>query len=147
MEALLFLIPVLVGLLTQFSKRFFNKDWDSSAKIEGYHLPRYGGMPSAHTSFALSLATLTLLADGVASSSFAIAIALVIFILDDALRMRVYLGHHGQALAQLIRKLPPEEQNAFPHLEDRLGHTVPEVIGGALFGIVATIAIFWIFVP
>lgn len=147
MEPLLFLIPIFVGLLTQFSKRFFNKDWESSAEIGGYHLPRYGGMPSAHTSFALSLATLSLLADGITSSSFAISVALVIFILDDALRMRVYLSRHGQALSGLIEKLPSEQRQTFPHLETRLGHTIPEVIGGAIFGVIATVIVFWLFVP
>lgn len=142
METLLFLIPVFVGLLTQFSKRFFNQDWNATVHVHGYHLPRYGGMPSAHTSFAFSLATLALLADGVASTSFAITVALVIFILDDALRMRVYLSQHGQALMKLIGKLPEADQKEFPHLERRLGHTVPEVIGGALFGMVATAVVF-----
>lgn len=142
MAAPLFLIPVLVGLLVQFLKRYFNKDWHSSMEVHGYALPRYGGMPSAHTAFAFSLATVTALSQGIGSIAFAITFALVIFILDDALRMRVYLSRHGQALAQLIATLPADKRSGFPNLEQRLGHKPLEVLVGALVGIVLTIAIY-----
>src|SRR3989344_3525653 len=57
MTTFLFLIPLLVGLVTQFSKRFFNKNWHSEMTAIHSHLPHYGGMPSAHTAFAFSLLT------------------------------------------------------------------------------------------
>jgi acid phosphatase family membrane protein YuiD len=141
MNAWLFLIPIAVGLITQTSKQLLNKNWKSTIAVQGYHLPRYGGMPSAHTAFAVSLATVAWLTEGIASMSFAIAAAMFIFILDDALRMRIYLGHHGQALHKLIAKLPPEEQKDLPALEVRLGHTPAEVLVGTVVGILLTLAI------
>ena len=145
MTMYLFIIPIVVGTITQLSKRLFNPDWRSTVHVYGHALPRYGGMPSTHTSFAFSLATTTFLADGATSTSFAIAVALAIFILDDALRMRVYVGRHGQALRHLIETLAPERRKEFPDLEQRLGHSLPEVIAGAIVGVALTV-LFYTFI-
>lgn len=139
-----FLIPIAIGLIAQISKRFFNKKWMSEMEIGHVHLPRYGGMPSAHAAFVFSLATVIALVDGISSGTFAIAAAAIILILDDALRMRIFLGRHGAALRDLIKKLPTKDQETFPHLETRLGHKPVEVIAGALLGILLTLLIFFL---
>jgi len=136
----LVLIPVLSGLVAQALKPLLNKRFYSTLVIAGRRIPRYGGMPSAHTAFATSLATVVFLIDGIGSVTFAITAALVIFILDDALRMRMFLGRFGEALHLLVAKLPPEEQEKYPYLEARLGHTVPEVTAGAALGMAVTLA-------
>lgn len=140
----LFLIPVFIGTFAQFLKRFFNKRYLSEITVSGIHMPRYGGMPSAHTAFVLSLLTTVALTDGVYSSLFAVTTAMTIFILDDALRMRIFLGRHGQALRHLIQKLPKTAQKDFPMLETRLGHTLPEVITGGAVGVFGTLILFYI---
>ncbi len=138
MMTYLFLIPILVGLIAQFSKRFFNKNWNAEMTEIKSHLPHYGGMPSAHTSFAFSLLTIVAWEEGISSTAFAIAIVLAVIILDDALRMRIFLGHHGEALHKLIAKLPTKEQKTFPLLETQLGHKPIEAIVGGIVGIVLT---------
>ena len=107
----------------------------------GHQIPRYGGMPSAHTAFAFSLATVIAIKEGIYSADFAIAATAVIFILDDALRMRIFLSRHGEALHKLVDRLPAAEQKDFPYLEKRLGHKTSEAIAGAVLGIVLS----WIF--
>lgn len=134
----LFLIPIVAGLAAQALKRLLTDERSGRLTGDGY-LPRYGGMPSAHTAFAFSLATLVALTDGMASTAFAITASLVIFVLDDALRMRIFLGHHGQALSRLISKLPAEERAQYPQLETHLGHKPAEVIVGALLGVGLTL--------
>ena len=139
----LFLIPIIVGLTTQFSKRFFNKRWWSNVSVGGgVKLPRYGGMPSAHTAFAISLMTTAWLVDGWYSMTFAITSAVTIFILDDALRMRMFLGRHGLALHQLIQSLPAEEQKNYPALETQLGHKPAEVLVGAIVGFIFSFVLY-----
>lgn len=140
----LFLIPILVGLITQGIKPFFNRKWYARLGDKGRKIPRYGGMPSAHTSFIFSLATAIAVKDGFMSGDFAIAAVLVIIVLDDALRMRIFLSRYGAALRRLINKLPEQEQHLFPYLESRLGHKLPEVIVGALIGIGLTLIILWL---
>jgi acid phosphatase family membrane protein YuiD len=135
----LFLVPMLVGLITQGSKPLLNRQWYAHPHRENRVLPRYGGMPSTHTSFAFSLATVVAVSEGVFSASFAVVAAIVIFILDDALRMRIFLGRHGQALRQLIHKLPEDERKRYPYLETQLGHKTEEVIVGAILGVVLTL--------
>ncbi|MGH9856934.1 MAG: divergent PAP2 family protein, partial [Acidobacteriota bacterium] len=134
----LFLIPIVVGLIVQFSKRFFNTRYLSDVTVKGMKIPRYGGMPSAHTAFAFSLLTLVGMLEGFSSLLFAASTAATIFILDDALRMRIFLGRYGETLRRLIAKLPEEEQRQFPYLEDRLGHRPREVVAGAFVGIILT---------
>jgi acid phosphatase family membrane protein YuiD len=140
-----FLIPILCGLIAQGLKYFFNKRFYSELRIAGQRIPRYGGMPSAHTAFAFSLATVVAWADGLNSATFAMAVAATIFILDDALRMRMFLSRHGLALHKLIQRLPEEEQKDFPYLETRLGHKVPEVIVGGALGILLALLFLWLF--
>ncbi|MEX1112786.1 MAG: divergent PAP2 family protein [Candidatus Andersenbacteria bacterium] len=141
----LFLIPIIVGIFAQLLKKFFNKRHLSEIKVGGVHMPRYGGMPSAHTAFAMSLLTTVALADGLFSTTFAVATAITIFILDDALRMRIFLGRHGQALRQLIAKLPPVDQKTFPGLETRLGHKLNEVLAGACIGVIGAVILYYLF--
>lgn len=142
----LFLVPILAGLVAQGLKVFFNKKIvHTHTKSDGWHMPHYGGMPSAHASFSFSLATLVLMTEGVFSVSFALAASLVIFVLDDALRMRIFLGRHGLAIRKLIARLPEEKRQEFPHLEASLGHKPMEVLAGAVLGTLLTIVLLIIF--
>ena len=138
-----FLIPMLVGLSAQAAKPFFNRKWYARLKPEGRVLPRYGGMPSAHTAFAAAIATTVGWVDGIGSGSFVIAAALAILILDDALRLRIFLSRHGEALARLVARLPAKEQKDFPYLESRLGHKPVEVVVGAIWGFLLSSLLLW----
>lgn len=142
MQLPLYLIPIIVGVATQSLKPFLNKKWYAQLTEGGQKIPRYGGMPSAHTAFAVSLATLAALHDGPMSMTFAITVSLVIFVLDDALRMRIFLSRHGEALRRLVHHLPKADQHGFPYLEARLGHKLPEVLVGAAIGVLLTWAIY-----
>ena len=142
----LFLIPILVGLITQILKRLLNKRWYAQLEAGGQKVPRYGGMPSAHTAFVVSLATVVAMTDGIYTTSFVIASALLILVIDDALRLRMFLSNHGEAIQMLVRKLPPEAQKDFPYIEARLGHKTIEAIVGALVGIGLTLILMYLFV-
>jgi len=140
----LFLIPIVVGLSAQLAKPFLNKGWYTRMEETGKRMPRYGGMPSAHTAFAFSLLTLVGVVEGITSVLFAVVASVTLFVIDDALRMRVFLGGHGRALHKLIDRLPVEEQRGFPYLETHLGHRPLEVTVGAIMGVVFTLLLLWI---
>lgn len=139
MNTPLFLIPLVVGLIAQFSKRFLNRNWSAEMKDRAPHLPKYGGMPSAHTAFAFSLITVVGYTAGISSPIFVVAVVLAVIILDDALRMRIFLGRHGEALVRLITLLPKKDQTSFPPLEKKLGHEPVEALVGAIIGTVLTL--------
>ena len=141
----LFLIPIIAGLVTQVLKPFLNKKYYSSLKVAGMTVPRYGGMPSAHTAFAVSLATVVGFADGLLSSTFAITVTILFYTIDDALRMRMFLGRHGDAIRRLIKRLPAKDQKPYPYVEPQLGHTPKEVIGGAIVGLLISLLLLWLY--
>lgn len=139
----LFLIPMLVGLLAQSLKPLLNRRWYAQLEATNKRVPRYGGMPSAHTAFATSLATVVAWADGFSGPTFAIAATLVIYVLDDALRMRAFLSRHGLALRLLVERIPAAERTQFPYLETRLGHKGTEVLVGGLIGILVSLLLLY----
>lgn len=135
MSTPLFLIPILIGLIAQSLKPLFNQQWFAKIEPGGQAIPRYGGMPSAHTAFITSLATVVGMKAGFTSVPFALAACMTILVLDDALRMRIFLGRYGAALRLLIKHVPKAEQARYPYLEERLGHKPLEVLAGAVLGI------------
>jgi uncharacterized protein len=139
-----FLVPIFAGLFAQALKPIFNQEWRREQAERLDPRPRYGGMPSAHTAFATSLATIVILLDGPLSTTFAITVTLLIFILDDALRLRVFLGRFGIVIRRLVSGLTQQERDALPPIEQKIGHTIPEVLAGAVVGILSTIALWFL---
>lgn len=138
----LFLIPLFAGLVAHALKPVFSRQMrDEQAKTLD-PLPRYGGMPSAHMAFVTSLVLVVGLRTGVASVSFAIAVALFILVFDEAVRLRIFVSRYGVAIRRLLQRVPEEEKSGLPPIEQRMGHTVPEVLCGIVVGAGATLAIF-----
>ena len=80
-------------------------------------LMTYGGMPSSHTAFAVSISTLVGLRLGFDSAVFAVALIFTLIVVRDAVTFRRILGEQrGQ----------------------KLGHSLPEVLAGAVWGIALT---------
>ncbi len=95
-------------------------------------ITNYGGMPSSHTAYVASLITVVALSDGINSSAFAVAIVLAAVVIRDAVGFRQEIGKNAvvtNALAQQIFGAKAEL------LTEQVGHTIPQVIVGALVGI------------
>ena len=131
----IFLIPIAVGFIVQLMKFIvfsLKHGWD------WHYAMTHGHMPSAHTGFIVSLVTSIGYYDGLTSGAFAVAVALAIIVVDDAARLRMYMGDQGRYLNMLIRQLNVNEEQ-FPRLQERVGHRVSEVIVGGILGFVLTI--------
>lgn len=133
----IFIIPVIVGLVTQVIK-FIVYSLKHGWNIQ--YAMTHGHMPSAHTAFITSLVTSVALfdGDGIKSGAFAVSIILAIIVIDDAVRLRMYMGDQGRYLNMLIRQLNISEEQ-FPRLKERVGHRISEVIVGGIFGIALTL--------
>ncbi|MCX6743202.1 MAG: divergent PAP2 family protein, partial [Candidatus Parcubacteria bacterium] len=59
-------------------------------------LTSYGGMPSSHTSFAISITTLVGLRQGVDSPLFAVALVFTLLVMRDATSFRNLLGRQAR---------------------------------------------------
>jgi len=124
-----------VGVIVQLIKFIvfsLKHGWD------WHYAMTHGHMPSAHTAFIVSLVTSVGYYEGVTTGAFTVAVALAIIVIDDAARLRMYMGDQGRYLNMLIRQLNVSEEQ-FPRLKERMGHRVSEVIVGGILGFVLTI--------
>ena len=64
-----------------------------------------GGMPSSHTAFVFSLALMTGIREGFASTYFALAFALAAVVIYDAMGVRRETGRQGEVLNQIITQM------------------------------------------
>lgn len=83
-----------------------------------------GGMPSGHSAFVGSLVAVVAYLEGIESTAFMIAAVIALIVMYDAVTLRHESGRH----ATFINK----HHNS--KLEESLGHTLLEVIVGAVFG-------------
>lgn len=134
----LFLIPILAGLAAQALKPVFSRVQRNAQAATLDPRPHYGGMPSAHTAFATSLLVVAGMKEGIDSAIFAIAVAVLIFTIDDALRLRIFLSRYGLAIRRLLERAPAGARKNLPPVEHRMGHTIPEVLGGMVVGLAVT---------
>ncbi|MDD5043433.1 MAG: divergent PAP2 family protein [Patescibacteria group bacterium] len=96
----------------------------------------YGGMPSSHAAFVGALVTGVGIADGLNSTTFAIALIFAILVIRDAAGLRRRVGYHGIVLKKLIADVRDKSQ--FPEITTRLGHTPLEITAGLALGFIVT---------
>lgn len=93
-----------------------------------------GGMPSSHSSFIVSLATVVGKTQGVESAQFGIAVAVAVIVMYDAAGVRRAAGKQAKVLNKLIFSQKSKE-DFDENLKELLGHSPLEVFMGALLGI------------
>jgi acid phosphatase family membrane protein YuiD len=136
----IFIVPILVLILTRVIKFFvfyFRHERDFHYTLR--HAMSYGHMPSVHTSLMISMLTSIGTYEGVGSGSFAVGVILAILIIDDATRLRVYLGDVGRYINMLAKKTKDLDEEKYPRLKERMGHRINEVAAGAIIGFSLTV--------
>ncbi len=103
-----------------------------------------GGMPSSHTATVTGLLFGTILSCGTHGFEFPMALFFAIIVIFDALRVRFEAGRHGRLLNHLKENLSKDDPfyTEFEDFRESLGHTVPEVIVGAIVGTAAAILLY-----
>lgn len=134
------LIPVYVAVIVQIIKFVI---FSIKHGLQWSYIFTHGHMPSAHSAFAVSLLITVWQLEGVSSATFAVALALAFMILDDAVRLRMYLGDQGRYLNMLVQSLHLNAKK-YPRLKERVGHRYSEVIVGAIIGLVLTFFFFFV---
>lgn len=100
-----------------------------------WYATRSGGMPSGHTAAMTALTTYMGMAWGFNSGLFALALATTLIIVYDATHVRYAVGVQGEALNELLKK---DGKKPLRIVE---GHTIPQVLVGALIGIVTGVIV------
>ena len=101
-----------------------------------------GGMPSSHSAVVAALATATGLQCGWNSSLFAIAAILAIIVMHDATGVRQETGKQAKVINDIVKTLEARgrgELTPAETLKEFVGHTGPQVLVGALGGIVIAV--------
>ena len=104
-------------------------------------LVKSGGMPSGHAA-SFTAATLYLgLSQGFTSPIFALSACITLIVIYDAINVRYAVGEQGKILAQLIKK----QKYILPKPQIIEGHTISQVIVGALIGLIVGWLVFIVF--
>ncbi len=136
----LVIIPLIAVAVTQFLKFIIAA---ARGEFDLKNLLAYGGMPSAHTAFVVSVTTVVGLSEGLASAAFAVSFVFGLLIIRDAIGLRQFLSQHGRVLNMLIKDLPDDIEAKYPHaLAERLGHTPLQATIGGLIGITIAIGLY-----
>ena len=95
-----------------------------------------GGMPSAHGATVTGLATAALIVCGPGSAEFPIAMFFAIIVIYDARNVRYETGRQAAALNRLRQERIQEgKDELYPApMEEKMGHTIPELIAGCILG-------------
>lgn len=96
-----------------------------------------GGMPSSHSATVTGLTVGCLISETARSASFAAALVLAMVVIYDAMGVRRETGKQSKILnAMRERDLAEGKEPLFDKpLDEKMGHTLPEVIAGILVGI------------
>jgi len=132
------LIPFIALILAQLIKVVIDS---IKGEFSWKNFNSYGGMPSSHSAMVSALAMEIGLQAGFESIYFALALVLAFLIIRDAVGLRQMLGKHGQVLNMLIKDLPDYQEDKYPFLEERLGHTYLQALAGIILGIIIALII------
>ncbi len=116
----------------------------------GFHAERLtggGGMPSSHSATVTGVTFGCLLSYSARSAEFAIALFLAMVVIYDAMGVRLETGQQAKILnAMRERDIAEGREPLFDKpLDEKMGHTLPEVIVGISIGIaVAFLMCLWI---
>lgn len=127
------IIPIIV-LITSQALKLLTDSIKGNFDLKNL-FSSYGGMPSSHTAFSVSIATLIGLRLGFDSPLFATALVFTLLIMRDAVAFRGLLGKQARVFNRFIATFPEKEKKDVPCFRERLGHSYLEVLAGAIWGI------------
>ena len=99
-----------------------------------------GGFPSNHSSVVTAMATLIALREGIGHPAFGVAVTLCFIVMIDANSLRQHVGRQAAAINRLDRDGLAADPQRKP-LRERMGHTLVEISGGIVTGMLVAVAI------
>lgn len=145
-------VALLSWLIAQVLKTLIN--FIMTRKFHAERLFGAGGMPSAHTATVCGLTVALAKQVGIDSPEFAIGFILACVVMYDAMNVRREAGEHAKVLNKVVGKLMEDEESRIDlnddgradskdslELQEYIGHTPVQVLGGALLGIMVAIIV------
>ncbi len=106
-----------------------------------FYMTKSGGMPSGHTASFVAFDTILGLMYGFDTPVFALGVCMTIIIIYDAVNVRYAVGEHGRLLNEIATSDNNEKTKPQKIVE---GHTIPQVVVGAILGVVLGAAVFFV---
>ena len=125
-------ISIFSCFLAQFVKIFTGKE----KAIQFSRIFTSGGMPSSHSAFVTSLATLVGIERGFDSTDFAIVMVFAMIVMYDASGVRRAVGKQAAILNKILDDIHHGKHIEQNKLKELIGHSPKEVWFGAAFGII-----------
>lgn len=109
-------------------------------KLDWRRMFGMGGMPSSHTAFLVSMTTMIAGREGLGSTSFAIAVAITMVVIYDAMGVRYQTGRQSHVINHMLHRMLVEGQPIdHQDLKELIGHTPTEVFFGAIIGLIVPV--------
>lgn len=134
METIVHNVPLMAAVLAWFLAQL-TKVIVTLVKTKEFDFAKFfasGGMPSSHSSTVTALATGVGIVEGVTSSVFAVTAIFAIIVMYDASGVRLAVSKQAKILNDFFHG----RQTDYKKLNELVGHTPYEVVGGAILGIV-----------
>ena len=138
-------IVLLVGVIIQFVKIIIDSIVEKRICLN--HIFISWWFPSFHTWVASSVTVLALMADGIFSLTFAIALTFSMLFAYDAMNVRYQTWKHAEYLNAIRRDLQENflmSEQRKSKLKERLWHTPLEVMWGFLFWVILTFVFYYL---
>ena len=130
--------PLLTWLVVGPIKFFINS---ARQRRWAFNLVGNGGFPSNHSATVTSMATLIALREGFGHPAFGVAVTLCFVVMIDANSLRQHVGRQAAAINRLAGG-----DAAHTRLRERMGHTLVEIGGGIVTGILMGNLVYRLFV-
>jgi len=124
----IFLAVIIAGLSVQIIKILIY--FAENKKLAWKDIVVTGGMPSSHSAFVTSLATIIYLMEGI-TTSLVISLVLAAIVIRDAFGVRRSVGEEGLMLSKIAKNLKLHKK-----LHYAMGHTPAQVLVGGVLGVV-----------
>jgi acid phosphatase family membrane protein YuiD len=139
MDLTYLLTPLLTWLVVGPIKFLINS---ARQRRWAFNLVGNGGFPSNHSATVTSMATLIALREGMGSPAFGVAVTLCFIVMIDANSLRQHVGRQAAAINRLAGGMGAGDKP----LRERMGHTLVEISGGIVTGIIMGNLIYRLFV-
>ncbi len=144
----IFLNPPLVGaLIAMLSAQIFKaiiKPVFTGKALSLQKISDYGDFPSGHTAFIVACASGIGIWRGFASSLFALAAVMSAILIYDIIRLRKMVELSWHETERLLAKAGLEPEEKPPQFR---GHSIAEIIGGGVWGLICAVAVAFIPFP
>ena len=140
-------LPLLSGLIAGFAAQLFKflAKLIFHRKMDFRTLVTTGGMPSSHTALVVGLTTSVGLTQGWNSALFDVSLVFSFIVMYDAAGVRQAAGRQAKVLNEMVSQFQHDFKISVPRLQELLGHTPREVVGGAILGVLVAFVAYQLF--